>query len=136
MRVATPSRTLLHRALLIDALASGAMGVPLALAGQPLAALFRLPEPLLRGAGLVLLPFAIAVAYAGTRPIVPRGAAWAIVALNMLWVVASVALLVAVSPSPTALGGGFVIAQALAVLVFAEAQWIGLRRTSTFATAT
>ena len=136
MRATTPTRTLLHTALQVDALASGATGALLALAAGALAGPLQLPEPLMRGAGVALVPFAAAVGWAGTCAVVPRGAALAIVAVNLLWVAASVAVVVAASPSPTPLGVAFVLAQALAVLAFAAAQWVGLRRVATVAPAT
>jgi hypothetical protein len=135
MRPATPNRTLLHTALQLDAATSGVMGVLLVLAAGTLADPLGLPEPLLRGAGLVLLPFALAVAHAGTRRVVPRQAALAILTVNLLWVVGSAALLVGLAPSPSPLGFAFVVVQALTVLGFAEAQWIGLRRSSRMAAA-
>ncbi len=52
----------LRLALLGDAAASGATGLLLATAAGPLAPLLGLPEPLLRSAGLVLLPYAAAIA--------------------------------------------------------------------------
>ncbi len=53
----------------------------------------------------------------------------AIIALNVLWVAGSIGLLMSGYVAPTMLGHAFVIAQALAVGVFAELQFIGLRRT-------
>ncbi len=58
MRHLIPSSMLLRVALLGDAAASGGMGLLLTAAASPLASLLALPEPLLRGAGLVLLPYA------------------------------------------------------------------------------
>lgn len=123
-----PARTLLRTALELDAAVSGAMGLALVLAAGALAAPLHLPEPLLRAVGLVLLPYAAAVAYVGTRSAIARGAVTAVVALNTVWAVSSILLLVGALVSPTALGSAFVILQALVVFAFAEAQWIGLRR--------
>ena len=55
--------SLLRLALLADAVASGAMGVLLAAAADPLAAWFGLPVALLREIGLLLIPCG------GTSPI-------------------------------------------------------------------
>ena len=119
---------LLRLALLGDAVASGATGLLLAAVAGPLAPWLGLPAPLLRGAGLVLLPYAALVAWAGLRADVGRGTVWAVIVANLLWVADSV-LLLAVGPfSPTALGTGFVLAQALVVLGFGLAQRAGLRR--------
>ncbi len=57
-----------------------------------------------------------------------RGAIVAVIVANALWVVASIALLVSGEVAPTMLGYVFVIGQAVAVLGFAELQWVGLRR--------
>ncbi len=134
MRPAAPSRPLLRTALQLDAVASGVMGLLLLVAAGILAAPLQLPEALLRVAGLVLLPFAGVVAWAATRPAVPLGAAKAIVLVNLLWVAGSAAVLAGAAMgslrTPSGLGMAFVIVQALTVLGFAEAQWIGLRRTT------
>ena len=126
------STPFLRLALLGDAAASGATGLLLATAAGPLAGLLGLPEPLLRVAGLVLLPCAAFVAWAGTRAAPPHPAVRAIIAINLLWVADSV-LLVLLGPSLaglklTAFGVAFVLAQAAVVLSFALAQWIALRR--------
>ena len=51
-----------------------------------------------------------------------------IVALNVLWVAASIFLLFSEAIAPNMLGIAFVCAQALAVALFAELQFVGLRR--------
>jgi hypothetical protein len=119
---------LLRYVLIGDALASGATGLLLAGGAGFLTGLLGLPEQLMRYAGLFLLPYAAIVAYVGTRATVSRGAVWTIVAANAIWVVESLLLLVGGWVSPTALGIGFVAAQALVVAAFAEAQFLGLRR--------
>ena len=85
----------------------------------------------MRAAGLILLPYAAAIAVLGTRAAVSRRAVWAVIAVNGVWVADSLILLASGWVSPTALGYAFVLAQALAVLVFAEAQYFGLRRSRT-----
>lgn len=121
-----PSR-FLRRALLGDALASGATGC-LAFAGAGLLAdPLGLPVTLLRYAGLALLPYAAAVAFLGTRTTIPRGAGWAVVAINVLWALDSIALLASGAVAPTALGVAFVAFQAAVVAGFAVAQAYGLR---------
>jgi len=118
----------LRLALLGDAAASGATGLLLAAGAGPLAGLLGLPEPLLRSAGLILLPYAALVAWAGARPALPRNAVRAIIVINLLWVLDSAALLAFGPVAPRALGVAFVLAQALVVLGFAAAQWTALRR--------
>lgn len=124
----------LRLALLGDAVASGAMGLFLAAAAGSLAALLGLPEPLLRVAGLVLLPYAAIVARIATRLPPSRDAVRAVVAVNLVWVADSL-LLLALGPAvaglaPGALGVAFVLFQAAVVLGFAVAQWMALRRAS------
>jgi hypothetical protein len=120
--------TLLRYALLGDAVASGATGLLMAAGAPFLSGLLGLPEGLLRGAGILLLPFAAAVAFLGTRPMLRHAMVWAVIALNILWTVASIALLASGWVQPAALGYAFVIFQALVVLAFADLQFIGLRR--------
>lgn len=122
--------TLLRQALLADAAVSGATGLLLALGAGPLADLLALPEGLLRHAGLVLLPFAAAVGWLGTRERPSGAAVRAVVVVNALWVVESLALLVGGWVAPNALGHAFVVAQALAVAALAGAQQVGLQRSA------
>jgi hypothetical protein len=120
----------LRYALIGDALASGAMGLLLAGGAGLLTGILGLPEPLMRYAGLLLLPYAAFVAFVGTRPTVSKGAIWAIIAVNALWVAESILLLLSGWVSPTTLGTAFVIAQGLVVAGFAEAQFIGMRKSN------
>jgi len=52
------STIFLRRILALDALSCAGMGLAMGLAAAPLAPLFGLPEGLVRGAGLLLLPLA------------------------------------------------------------------------------
>ena len=121
-----PSR-LLRYALIGDAVASGATGLLMAAGAGFLTGLLNLPEELMRYAGVFLLPYAIIVGYIGTRPEVSKPAVWTIIAINVLWAVESIGLLIGNWVAPTPLGYAFVIFQALVVLAFAEAQYLGLR---------
>jgi len=122
--------TLLRRALLLDAAASGALGAAMALSASPLGDWFDLPSGLLRWAGIALVPFAALLAALGTRERVARPAVLAVVAVNLLWVAGSLLVLLSGWVEPTALGVAFVVAQALAVAVFTGLQELGLRRAS------
>jgi hypothetical protein len=123
-----PQPSLLRFALLADALASGAMGVLMTAGAGLLAPFLGLPFPLLFWAGLLLIPFALFVAWTGTREQPPSAAAGVIILVNLAWVAGSVVLLALLSQAPTSLGYAFVIAQALAVLVLALMQWTGASR--------
>lgn len=122
----TQSTRMLRLALLIDAGASLALGLVLALAAGQLAEPFGLSQGFLLAIGLVMLGWALYVFWLARQPVPPRRQAWAVVALNLLWVADSLVLLGFVSPTP--LGTGFVLGQAGAVLVITLMQVSGLRR--------
>ena len=123
-----PVSSYLKRALTIDALMTGATALLLLLAAGVLARLLAVPEPLLRYAGIALVPFVAFVAFVARRPAVPRATILAIIGLNVAWVAASVWLLLGGRIQPNPLGYAFIIAQAVAVALFAEIQYVGLRR--------
>ena len=118
----------LRRALVLDAVASGATALMMIAGAGLVEGLLGLPAALLRGAGLVLLPYVAFVIYTGTRETISRPAVWAIVVANVLWAAASAFLLVSGWVAPTALGTVFVIAQAVVVALLGELQYMGLRR--------
>lgn len=121
--------TFLRRVLMLDAVASGAMALLLVLAAGPLTELLGLPQALMRIAGAVLLPYSAFVAWLAMREAPSRPLVWAVVAANALWAVDSVLILLLGWIAPTTLGILFVAGQAMVVLVFAELQYLGLRRT-------
>ena len=120
--------TNLRFALLADAVASGATGLMMIAGADLLTGLLGLPVALMREAGLLLVPYVALVAFVGTRQAIPQGAVRAIIALNVAWVAGSIGLLMSGIVAPTVLGYAFVIFQAVVVGVFAELQFIGLRR--------
>ncbi|MBR0684187.1 hypothetical protein GXW74_27225 [Roseomonas eburnea] len=118
----------LRTALAADAMASGAMGVALALAPGAIGMITNLPAKLLLGAGLFLLPYAVAVAWMATRAVLPRAMLWVLVAGNLLWALESAALPLLGFVAPNGLGIAFLAVQAAAVAVFAELYIVALRR--------
>ena len=120
--------TNLRFALLADAVASGATGLMMIAGADLLTGLLGLPVALMREAGLLLVPYVALVAFVGTRQAISHGAVRAIIALNIAWVAGSIGLLMSGIVAPTVLGYAFVIFQAVVVGVFAELQFIGLRR--------
>ncbi len=119
---------LLRLAMKLDAVATGAVGALALVASPALDGLLGAPLALLVPVGLFLIAYAAAIWAAGSRPAISRRAAGAAVAINLSWVIASVAL-VAAGPFPlTALGIAFVLAQAAAVALFADLQFLGLRQ--------
>ena len=118
----------LRQALFADAAVSGAAGVLMATGAPFLSRLLGLPADLLFWAGLALLPFVALLIAVARRGKASRLTLIDIIAINALWVAASFGLLVSGAVAPTMLGYAFVIAQALAVALLAELQFIGLRR--------
>ncbi|MGA6108297.1 hypothetical protein ABS648_29510 [Pseudomonas solani] len=121
---------LLRRVLQLDALVSGAAGLLMTLGAGPLSSLLALPAALLTGAGLSMLPWCAVLLWLARRETLDRRAVWAVIAVNAVWVVDSLLLLVSGWVQPTLLGQAFVIAQALAVVLFAELQFFGLKRST------
>lgn len=121
--------TFLSRVLLIDAVTSSAMGLLLVGAAGWLTPLLGLPIDLLRGSGAVLLPFAAGLIALSLRPSPPAAGVCTVVALNALWTVASLLLLlVPGSIEPTAFGKAFIFLQAAVVGLFAALEYLGWRR--------
>jgi hypothetical protein len=124
------SSQLLRRALLADAIFSGAGALAMAPGASMLAALLDLPETLLLETGLFLIAYTALVAWLGTRAAVPKLVVAIVIAGNAAWTIASIVLLLSGAVSPNLLGELFVVAQAIATGVFAEMQYLGLRRSS------
>ncbi|MFE0013832.1 hypothetical protein ACFWXH_03225 [Mesorhizobium sp. NPDC059054] len=118
----------LRNVLLLDALASGATAIILLGGAHMLSPLLGIPQSLLFWAGAALVPFVLMVLAVSRRQTVSRTMLVEIIAINALWVVASFGLLVSGVVSPNLLGIAFVSAQAIAVALFAELQYVGLRR--------
>ena len=121
---------LLRRAFLLDTITSGMMALLLTFGAGELAPLLNLPEELLRETGLVLIAYTALVGWLATRPSVPKALIMLVVAGNAVWTLASFALLLSGAVSPNVFGEIAVVAQALATGIFAELQYIGLRRSA------
>jgi len=125
----SPSRgELLRNVIIADGVVCAVTGLLVAAAAGPLNDLLGLPTSLLRGVGLFLIPFGALVFLLGMRPVPARTAVQMLIAGNLLWVVASIGLLVSSRVDPTGLGIAFVILQAALVAAFAELEMLGLRR--------
>ncbi len=118
----------LRQVLLFDAIATGATALLLVTIAGLLAGPLGLPEALLRGAGLVLVPFVALVAWTAFREPSPTGAVLTIIAGNAIWVAANLLVLLSGYVAPTLAGYVLIAAQALVVGFFAELQMIALRR--------
>jgi uncharacterized protein YjeT (DUF2065 family) len=128
MNATIRSSQFLRRALAADAIFSGVAAVLLTADAGMLAPLLQLPEALLRETGLFLIAYTALVGWLATRTIAPKALVMLVVAGNAAWTVGSLALLFSSAVSPNLLGEAFVVVQAIATGVFAELQYIGLRR--------
>lgn len=117
--------TYLKRVFALDAATCFACFALLVLGAEMLAPLFGLSAGFLSIAGWLLLPVAALFAFIATRAVPPIGLVWLGIVGNLGWVIASFAALGILDPAP--LGAGFVIAQALAVLLLAWLEYRGTR---------
>lgn len=116
--------------LKIDAATCAAMGALLVLAEDPVSRITQIPGPLLYWAGMALFPVAIFIAIWAFARRVPEWALFVIVAGNVLWVLASLALPLFGFVGPNGFGWMFLVGQAAAVAGFAWLESaIGQRRT-------
>lgn len=129
-----PMTLFLRRALTADAIASAAMGLLLLSLPGTLSELFNLTRAL-QYVGVFLVAYSAFVGWLALRPRPAAALVWTIIVGNVIWVAGSLVMLASAWIAPNALGYAFVVAQALAVGVFAELQLIGVRRTATPLTA-
>jgi hypothetical protein len=119
-----PEDRLLRVVLRVDAIASGMSGLGFLgtkeFLGLPWA--FALPT------GVLLLVFAAGVWLAASPRVLSTRAVATIIGLNLAWVIASVVVLVAGLLPLTTLGVAYAIAQAVAVAVLADLEYMGLRK--------
>lgn len=128
-----PMTRTLRNILLADAATGAAAAVLTIGASGLLAELLALPAGLIFWAGVALLPIVAFLVVMARRPAVPRGWIAEIALINAAWVVASFALLASGWVQPNMLGIAFVVAQALAVGLFAVLQAGQLRAAATAA---
>ncbi len=118
----------LRRAVLADAIFSGASALLLTFGAGALVSLLNLPEALLRETGLFLIAYAALVGWLGTRQSMPKALVLIVIAGNAAWTIGSIALLFSGAVTPNLLGEAVVAIQAIATGAFAELQYIGLRK--------
>ena len=129
------SSILLRRALLADTVFSGVSALVMTLDAGVFASLLQLPEALLRETGLFLIAYTALVGWLATRPSVPKALIVLVVVGNAAWTLASFALLLSGAVSPNVFGEIVVVAQAIATGIFAELQYVGMRRSAGVVTA-
>src|SRR6202166_2143661 len=103
----------LRRAILSDAVFSGASALLLTLGAGALAPLLNLPEALLRESGLFLIAYTALVGWLGTRQAMPKPLVLIVIAGNAAWTIASIGLLFSSAVTPNLLGEVFVAMQAI-----------------------
>lgn len=118
--------TFLRRVLLVDAATCLATGALLVIDAAPLSSMLALPLELLRYSGFSLFPIAVFMALVATRATPPRAGVWLVIGGNVGWVLGSLLVMALFSPAP--LGYAFVAAQAVAVALLAELEYVGLRK--------
>ncbi|MCK1711540.1 MULTISPECIES: hypothetical protein [unclassified Bradyrhizobium] len=127
--------TFVRRALLADAIFSGVAALGFTFGASAFAALFNLPEALLRETGLFLIFYTALVGWLASRAAVPKPLVLLVVIGNVAWTIGSIALLFSGAVSPNLSGELMVVAQAIATGVFAELQYVGLRKSENAAMA-
>jgi len=127
--------TFLRRALLADAIFSGIAALGFTLGAGAFAELFNLPDALLRETGLFLIAYTALVGWLASRAAVAKPLVLLVVIGNAAWTVGSIALLLSGTVSPNISGELMVVAQAIATGVFAELQYVGLRKSGRAVTA-
>lgn len=120
----------LRTALAIDATASGVSGLLFTFAASFIADWMALPVGLVFWIGIFMFPWTALLATAARQAILSRVALMGIIAVNALWVVASFGIMLGGVVDPTTLGIAFITVQAIGVAVFAELQFVGMRRAS------
>ncbi|MEV7005594.1 hypothetical protein [Streptosporangium sp. NPDC051022] len=118
---------LLRLALRLDAVVTGGNGLVYLLFAGPINGLLGLPVPLQRGIGAFLAVYGVAVWLLARPAAVNRAAVLAIITVNVLWTVLSVAELALGGLQVTVAGAVWVVMQAVVVGGFAALQCLGLR---------
>jgi hypothetical protein len=113
--------------LTADALVCAATGLLVLAFAGPLADAFDLPAALLRVAGLVLVPYVAFLILLVRRVEIPAAGVRAAIAINIVWAIGCLAVLLGGWVAPNALGVAFILVQAAGVLLLAELQFLGLR---------
>lgn len=121
-------RSLLRFIFQFDAIGTAALGLTMLAASGPLSAALGIPAQLLIAEGAILTPYAAMLWFAAARPVMSRGFAWAAIALDALWVLASAALLVSGALPLTPIGWWSMAILAAAVAAIGLTKFVGLRQ--------
>ncbi|MGB1286225.1 MAG: hypothetical protein ACPG7F_06825 [Aggregatilineales bacterium] len=129
---------LLRNALRGNGLFSLIGGVTFFLAAQPIADFSGLAGAeiiagidgtgFIRLLGVGLLPWAMALFWLASRPVIKNGLAWEVIGGDMLWVAGSALLLMTQALPLNTTGSWMVLILADVVLMFAVVQYVGIRQ--------
>ena len=125
MRSVIPS-PFLRTALTADAVVSGGVAALQLTAASWLSELLMLPRTLLVESGAFLVAYTVLLVALARSARVPSAVVGIIVLGNIAWAVGCLGLLAMDAPAPSRLGVAFVLVQALAVLLFAALEYVGL----------
>jgi len=127
--------TFLRRAIQADAIVTGAVALLQTFAAGVLAPMLNLPHPLVLETGLFLIAYTALVGWLGTRQSMPKALVAIVIAGNTAWALGSIALMFSGAVTPNLLGYAFIAAHAISTGVFAELQYIGLRKSGSVVAA-
>ncbi|MFJ5225496.1 hypothetical protein [Streptomyces sp. NPDC088400] len=116
--------------LALDAVVTAVNGLAYVAASGPLERLLGVDSGLLSGLGAFLVLYGVVVGYTAGRPRPPAGAVRAVVGINLLWAVLSIAAVVFDFLGASTAGQVWTVMQAVAVGGFAGLQYRALRRIS------
>lgn len=117
----------LRTVLLVDGISGFFGGVILTSGASYWQNIFGLPVNLVWFSGLIFFPFAAYLIYIATRRTVSKTLVWTIISMNLLWGIDSFLLLISGYITPTEIGFGFIILQAIGVFIFGTLEFVGLR---------
>jgi hypothetical protein len=120
--------TFLRRAIQADAIVTGAVALLQTFGTGMLAPMLSLPQALVLETGLFLIAYTALVGWLGTRQSMPRALVAIVIAGNAAWALGSIALMFSGAVTPNLLGYAFIAVHAISTGVFAELQYIGLRK--------
>lgn len=122
------SASTLRRVLWLDAASGMVMGLSHLALAEPLSGWTGIPAAWLQPAAVVVFAAASLAAWLATRASPPAAGVRFLAAGNFAWVAASLWLAFGAGVPLTALGLGWVLMQAVVVLVLAELEWAGSRQ--------
>lgn len=125
----------LRRVLWLDAASGMGMGLSHLLLADLLSSWTGIPPTWLLLSAVAVFGVASLAAWLASRASAPSAVVRLLAVINFLWVAASVWLVFGAGLPLTPLGSGWVLLQATTVLVMAELEWVGSRKSQRLAAA-